>query len=80
MKNFRLVTPILVTITLAILSYLVFEMRATRCYADMIMDKHEERPHMVTETKMDELTKQINDLTIEVRLLRYEIKNRSEGD
>lgn len=78
MKNLRFLTPILVTLSLSMLSYIVYELNATKAYADKLMEKHELRPHIITETRLNALAKEINELTIEVRLLRYEIKKKND--
>jgi len=87
MTKWRTITPILMTVCLGILSYIVFELRATRAYADQLMDKHCERPHVGTVMKEDlkelknefsVLSKEMQSLKIEVRLLRFQMKKTSE--
>jgi len=81
LKNMRIVTPTLITVVIAILSFLVVEIRGGRAYTEKMVEKHElctkeiitkheARPHFITEQRMDNLDKSLYELTAEIRLLR----------
>lgn len=79
MKNFRVVTPTLIMVAIALLGFVIVELRGAKQYAEQVIRTHEKHPHIMTEKRLNNLDVGIAKLTIEIKFLRKEIALLNKG-
>lgn len=79
MKNLRLLTPTLAMVIIALLGFVVVELRGAKSYADSAVQSHERHPHIMTGKRLTNLDVGIGKLTVEIQSLRREIMLLNKG-
>lgn len=72
MNNLRWLTPVLLTINLTVLGWLVVEIRAARDYTDKRVD-----PLFAQAIQINE---NLTDLKIDMRVIKYRLKLKEDKD